>query len=259
MEMSGQVKAGKLRGKVAIVTGGGSGIGAATSRLFAEEGASVVVTDLDEEAALRIAKEIDDAGGQAVGVKVDVTRKEEIEKAVKEALDRWGRIDILVNSAGMGELEWFLEGDEETWDKLIEVNLKGTMLFCRVVLPSMVERKYGKIINVASAAGKIGAGMQVVYSAAKAGVEGFTKSLAREVARYRINVNVICPGPTDTPMFGQLSEENPKLYDRLIQATAQRRLGRPEEQAAAALFLASDDAEFVTGHSLLVDGGTTMI
>jgi len=259
MEMSGRERSDRLKDKVAIVTGGGSGIGAATSRLFAKEGAKVAVADLDEESAARIAREVEEAGGQAVAAKVDVTSREEIDRVVHDILERWGKIDILVNSAGMGELEWFLDGDEDTWDKLIAVNLKGTMLFCRVVLPSMVERRYGKIINVASAAGKIGAGMQVVYSAAKAGVDGFTKSLAREVARYRINVNVICPGPTDTPMFNVLSEDNPKLKEMLIQATAQKRIGSPEEQAAAALFLASDEAEFVTGHSLLVDGGTTMI
>jgi len=203
--VNAQANGNKLIDKVAIITGGGSGIGAATSRLFAKEGANVVVTDIDEAAAERVARELEQEGGQALAAKVDVTSKEEINNTVREVLARWGKIDILV------------------------------------------------------IAGKIGAGMQVPYSASKAGVCGFTKALAREVARHRINVNDICPGPIDTPMYGQIGDLNPELQKKYVRGVAQRRMGRPEELAAAVLFLASDECEFITGHSLVVDGGSTMI
>lgn len=257
--MNAESKSGKLRDKVAIVTGGGSGIGAATSRLFAKEGAKVVVADMDELAAKKVAKEIDEKGEQAIATKVDVSSKDEIVRTVQDTLSRWGKIDILVNCAAIGESILFIQHDDSTWDKIYEVNLKGTMLFTRAVLPNMIERKYGKIISIASLAGKTGAGMQVVYSASKGGVDAFTKALAREVARFNINVNDICPGPVDTPMFAHLADSNPELPKRFVQGTAQRRMGRPDELAAGVLFLASDDCEFITGHSLIIDGGTSMI
>ena len=257
--MSAQDKGNRLIDKVAIITGGGSGIGAATCRLLAKEGAKVVVTDMDEAAAERVARELEQERGQALAAKVDVVCKEEIHKVVRDVLARWGKIDILVNCAGTGDIGWFIDSDETTWDRIIAVNLKGTMLFAHAVLPSMVERKYGKIINIASIAGKMGAVMQVPYSASKAGVSGFTKALAREVARHRINVNDICPGPVDTPLYGQIGDLNPELQKKYLRGVAQRRMGRPEELAAAVLFLASDECEFVTGHSLVVDGGSTMI
>ena len=257
--MSSQINSSKLEDKVAIITGGGSGIGAATSRLFAKEGAKVAVTDVDEAAAETVAKGLEAEGRQAIAAKVDVTRKEEIDGVVRDVLARWGKIDILVNCAGTGDIGWFIDSDETMWDRVIAVNLKGTMLFAHAVLPTMIQHKYGKIINIASIAGKMGAGRQVAYSASKAGVSGFTKALAREVARYRINVNDICPGPVDTPMFAQMADTEAELQKKYVRGVPQRRMGRPEELAAAALFLASDDCEFVTGHSLVVDGGTTMI
>jgi 2-hydroxycyclohexanecarboxyl-CoA dehydrogenase len=258
-QMRAQVKNNKFIDKVAIITGGGSGIGAATARLFAKEGAKVVVTDIDKAAAERVAKEIENKGEQAVAARVDVTCNDEIKKTVQDVLARWGKIDILVNCAGTGDIGWFIQSNEETWDRILTVNLKGTMSFTHAVLPSMVERKYGKIINIASIAGKVGAMMQVAYSASKAGVSGFTKALAREVARHGINVNDICPGPIDTPLYGLIASMDPELQKKYVQGVAQRRIGKPEEVAAAALFLASDECEFITGHSLVVDGGSTMI
>jgi len=254
-----QARDSKLAGKVAIITGGGSGIGAATSRLFAKEGALVAVADMDKVAAEMVAKEIEEEGNQALAANVDVTRKEEIDNVVRDVLAHWGKIDILVNCAGIGEFEWFIETDESKWERIIAVNLKGTMLFAHAVLPNMIGRKYGKIINIASIAGKVGGGRHVAYSAAKAGVIGFTKALAREVARYQINVNDICPGNIHTPMFEQISNEHPEIGEQYARQAALRRLGRPQEIAAAALFLASGESEFVTGHSLVVDGGATMI
>ena len=260
--MSTQTKGSRVQDKVAIVTGGGSGIGEATSKLLAQEGASVIVADLDEAAAKRIASEIEKQGGQAVAAKADVTQKEEVDKVVHDTLARWGKIDILVNNAGgleMRELRWFIETDEGMWDKVIARNFKGALLFTHAVLPTMMERKYGRIVNIASSAGKVGAGKQAVYSGAKAGVDGFSKSLAREVGRYGINVNAICPGPIYTPGFSPIGKEFPELEKAYVQGTVVRRLGTPEEIAAVALFLASDESSFITGHSLLVDGGITMI
>jgi 2-hydroxycyclohexanecarboxyl-CoA dehydrogenase len=249
----------KLQDKVAIITGGGSGLGKATALLYAKEGAKVAVTDVVEKTAKSVADEIKKAGGQSIGAGVDVSNRKEIEALVKEVLSKWNKVDILVNSAGIGTVEWFAECDGSTWDKVIDINLKGTLFFTHAVINNMIEHRYGKIINIASAAAIVGAGRQVVYAASKGGVTAFTKSLAREVARYHINVNAICPGPIETPMFEHLRQEDQRLYDVLLRGIAWKRLGKPEEIANAALFLASDDSEFITGHSLLVDGGVTMI
>jgi len=249
----------RLKSRVAIITGAGSGIGAATARLFAREGAIVVATDMDGAAAERIEKEIISEKDEALSAKVDVTSKEEILQTVKQVLNQYGRIDILVNSAGTGDIGLFIDSDEVSWDRVININLKGTMFFTQAVLPAMIEQKYGKIINIASIAGVVGAGMQVAYSASKGGVIGFTKALAREVARQGICVNDICPGPTDTPLYSMINTVFPGLQEKYVRGTAQRRMGKPEELAAAALFLASDECNFITGHSLVVDGGSSMI
>ena len=250
---------GKLSDKVAIVSGGGSGIGAATCKLFAHEGAKVAVADINEANAKKVATEIENAGGHAIAAKVDVVNKNDIADLVKNVIKKWGQIDVLVNCAGGGEIAFFANTNEDMWDSIISVNLKGTMLLTHAVLPHMMERKYGRIVCTASVAGKVGAGMQVPYSAAKAGVCGFTKALAREVARYNINVNDICPGSIDTPMFGMIASRDENLQKKYLQGVAQKRMGRPEEVAAAMLFLACDDCSFITGHSLVVDGGSTMI
>ena len=249
----------KLEGKVAIVTGGGGGICGAIARLFATEGAKVVLADRDESAAKKVVREIEEEGGQGMAVRVDITNREEIGATVEDVLARWEKIDILVNCAGIAIVESFIEGDEKLWDEMISVNLKGTIFFTHAVLTGMIERRYGKIINIASIAGMGGGGRQVVYAATKGGVRAFGKALAREVARYKININDICPGPIATAMFEKGREENPAYMEKLIQGIPLRRPGRPEEIAAAALFLASDEAEFINGHSLVVDGGTTMI
>jgi len=249
----------KLEGRVAIVTGGGSGIGRAISLLFAREGAQMVVADIDGPAAKMVTEEIEDKDGQGIPGNVDVANSEEINAVVQDVLGRWGTIDILVNCAGIGSLEWFIEGNEREWDRIIAVNLKGTILFTHAVLPSMIERRYGKIINVSSGAGKVGAARHVVHSASKGGVIAFTKALAREVARYKININDICPGPIDTSGFEQGRQSEPEHYAKLEQGIPWKRVGQPTEVAAAALFLAADDSEYITGQSLSVDGGMTMV
>ena len=254
--MNNDRESGKLAGKVAVVTGAGSGIGAASARLLASEGAHTVVADLDVQAGGKVAEEIEAAGGRSWAAALDVADRKEVEKLAGEVAAQWGGIDILVNNAGMGEVGWFVEGREEAWDRIIAVNIKGALFFCQAVLPGMIERQSGKIINIASTAAKVGSGKLAIYSATKAAVSGFSKALAREVAHYNINVNDICPGPIDTPMFEQME---PMLQKIAVRETAFRRLGRPEEIAAAVLFLASDDGSYVTGHSLMVDGGQTML
>jgi 2-hydroxycyclohexanecarboxyl-CoA dehydrogenase len=246
----------KLKGKVAIVTGSGSGIGAASARRLAKEGARVAVVDLDGSAAEKVAQEINDAGGQAMWKQVDVSSKQDVDQLVQDVLDRWEQIDILVNNAGFGEVQWFIDTDESMWDKTIAVNLKGTMFFSQAVLPDMIKRKSGKIINIASTGGKLGGAMLAIYSATKAGVSAFSKALAREVARHNINVNDICPGPIDTPMFNSMPQQ---LQKGSMASITIKRLGQPEEIASAVFFLASDDSSFITGHSLMVDGGQSMI
>lgn len=248
-----------LLDKVAIVSGGGSGMGRSTSLLFAREGAAVVVTDRNEKSASLVAEEINKAGGKAIAAKVDITLREEIYRLVDRVLSEYSKIDVLVNSAGLCVVEQFMRSNERYWDAMINVNLKGTIHYCRAVLGSMTKQGHGKIINIASAGGLCGAEGQVIYSAAKGGVIGFTRALAREMAPYHVNVNAVCPGPSDTPMIDPLRKLDPAYMEMLVNSVPWKRLGKPEEIAAAVLFLASEGAEFITGHALLVDGGTTMI
>ena len=179
-----------------------------------------------------------------------------VNSVVADILNTWKKIDILVNNAGGGAQTLFLDSDESEWDKCIALNLKGTLLPTHAVLPSMIEHKYGKIINISSLAGKIGqGGYGLVYSACKAGVDVFAKALARDVARYNINVNSICPGTIDTPLLHSV----PTLLEKMTKRIPLRKIGRPEEIAFAALYLASSESNYVTGHSLPVDGGVSMI
>jgi 2-hydroxycyclohexanecarboxyl-CoA dehydrogenase len=245
-----------LAGKVAFVTGAGRGIGRAIALRLAAEGAKVAVTDLDEGAARSVAGEI---GPAAIALRVDVTDSSGVKAAVAETERRLGPIDILVNNAGWDRAEPFVKSEEATWEKVIAINLKGPIICCRAVLDGMIQRGSGKIVSISSDAGRVGSSGEAVYSAAKAGVIGFSKTLARELARHRIHVNVVCPGPTDTPLFREIAAENPKLMQALERAIPFGRLGRPEEIAAAVAFLASADADFITGQTLSVSGGLTMI
>ncbi|HEY8530945.1 MAG TPA: SDR family oxidoreductase, partial [Limnochorda sp.] len=189
----------------------------------------------------------------------DVTDPAHVVAAVRATEQTLGPIDVLVNNAGWDKVGLFLESDERTWDRIIAVNLKGVLHCTKAVLSGMVERGRGRIVNISSDAGRVGSSGEAVYAAAKAGVIGFSKALAREVARYRINVNVVCPGPTDTALFAEVARENPKLGDALARAIPFGRLAVPEEVAAAVAFLASDDARFITGQTLSVSGGLTMV
>ncbi len=247
---------GRLADKIAFVTGGGSGIGEAVCKLFAAEGAMVAVSDINKQTAEKVAQEIVKSGGKAKAYELDVTSGAGVKAVVADILGAWQRIDILVNNAGGGVEALFLESTESMWDKVIALNLKGTLLPTHAVLPSMIEQKYGKIINISSLAGKIGQGGHgLVYSACKAGVDVFAKALARDVARYNINVNSICPGTIDTPLLRSV----PGLLEKMTRRIPLRKIGNPEEVACAALYLASSESNYITGHSMPVDGGLSMI
>lgn len=245
-----------LEGKVVFVTGGGRGIGRALVGRLAEEGAKVAVADLDAASAETAAKEI---GHGAIGVHVDVTSTSSVNEGVAKVIATFGKIDVLVNNAGWDKIEPFVKSTEETWDKVLAINLKGPIRCARAVLDGMIERRSGKIINIGSDAGRTGSSGEAVYSAAKGGILGFSKTLAREVARYGINVNVICPGPTNTPLFQEIAGGNEKLAQALTKAIPLGRLGEPNDLAGAVAFFASDDSNFVTGQTLSVSGGLTMM
>lgn len=246
-----------LAGKVAFVTGAGRGMGAAIATRLVEEGARVAVTDVDRATAEATAAALGE--DHAVGIKVDITDTGSVHAGVLIALQTLGPIDVLVNNAGWDRMAPFLDTDEDLWDRLIDINLKGPLRCTQAVLPQMVDREAGRIVNISSDAARVGSTGEAVYSAAKAGIIGFTKTLAREMARHNITANVICPGPTDTPLLGELmGEGNEKLIDSLKRGIPLKRLGRPDDVAGVVAFLASDDAGFITGQTLSVSGGLTM-
>lgn len=242
----------RLDGRVAAVTGGASGIGRATVRLFAELGARVFAGDLDGGGARTACAE---AGGGAEGTLLDVTDPASVDAFARGVLDASGRVDVVVNAAGWDRLEPFLENTPEFWQRVVEVNYLGPVRVCRAFLPAMIEAGGGAIVNVASDAGRVGSTGETVYAGAKGGVIAFTKSLAREMARFGIRVNCVSPGPTDTPLFRSLPE---KMQRALEAAIPFRRLARPEEVADAIAFFASDRSSFCTGQVLSVSGGLTM-
>jgi len=250
----------RLQNKVALVTGGSRGIGRAISLRLAEEGAKIAIADILEEEAAQVVAEIAKNNGQAISVTTDVTNLDQVRACVQKVTDTWGQVDVLVNNAGWDKLEPFVESKPETWEKVIAINLKGPISFCHAVIPQMTTRKAGKIISISSDAGRVGSTGEAVYSACKAGIIGFSKTLARELARAKINVNVVCPGPTDTPLLKGVTggETGAKVIDAMTRAVPFRRLGQPEEIAAAVAFFASPDADFVTGQVLSVSGGLTM-
>lgn len=243
----------KLKGKTAIVTGGAQGIGKAISKRLAEDGANVAIFDLKPEGGEATAKEI---GANALFLKTDCTKKSEVDANVAKVVEKFGQVDILVNNIGWALPTFFLEEDEAYWEKVIAVNSKTQLLVTHAVLKDMTKRKGGKIVNLSSDAGRVGQMQGVVYSLCKAGVIGFTKGLAREVARFQISVNCVCPGPTDTQLFEEAI--NPKIKDTFIQIIPFKRIARPEEIASGVAFFCSPDADYVTGQVLSVSGGLTM-
>lgn len=247
---------GRIPGRAAFVTGGAGGIGAAICRALAAAGARVAVADLSEADATVVAQAI---GG--VGVVCDVTHPASVGAAVAVARETLGPIEICVNCAGWDELRPFLETDEPFLAKVLEVNLAGPIRVVRAVLPAMTERGFGRLIHIASDAGRVGSSLESVYSAAKGGLIAFSKTIARETARHGITSNAVCPGPTDTPLLrgiGKADERGAKIVGSLARAIPMGRLGTPDDVAPAVAFLASDDAGFITGQTLSVSGGLTM-
>lgn len=251
----------KLGGKTALVTGGGRGIGRAIALALAREGCQVAVADILADAARAVTDEVEALGVKGLALHVDLTRRRDVERAVADVLAQFGQLDVLVNNAGWDKLELFLDSEEDTWDKIIAINFKAMLYTSKAVLPHMVARGSGKVINIASDAGRVGSTGEAVYSGTKGAVIAFSKTLARELARHRVTVNVVCPGLTETPLLQSIRQQSPKA-EKVIEAVARAiplgRVGLPEDIAAAVGFLASPDADFITGQTLSVSGGLTM-
>lgn len=250
-----------FEGKTVIVTGGGGGIGGATCRRFAKAGARVAVLDRNPEAAGAVAREIQAAGGTAAAITCDITERASVDAAVAAATAQLGPIDVLVNNAGWDIFKPFTKTEPAQWDKLIAINLVGALHMHHAVLPGMVERRRGRIVNVSSDAARVGSSGEAVYAACKGGLVAFSKTIAREHARHGITVNVVCPGPTDTALFADYKEGagNPeKLVEAFTRSIPLGRIGQPDDLPGAILFFASDDAAYITGQVLSVSGGLTM-
>ena len=252
----------KLQGQTALIAGGGGGIGRAVALALAREGAKIAVADIARENAEKVSNEVAGVGAQGIACAVDLTRNADVQHMVSAVAERFGQIDILVNCQGWDRLEPFVESHEETWEKLLAINFKSVLYTARAVLPVMISRGGGKIVNIASDAGRVGSSWEAVYAGAKGAVIAFSKTIAREVARYQINVNVVCPGLTETPLLQAVrsqSEQTAKIIDAVTKATPFRRPAKPEEIAEAVLFFTSPAAAFITGQTLSVSGGLTMV
>ncbi|MBX9946654.1 MAG: glucose 1-dehydrogenase [Reyranella sp.] len=250
-----------LDGKSVIVTGGGGAIGGAICRRFAGYGARVGVFDKNLEGARRVADEIVRGGGKAFASGVDIADYDAVGRAIADFEAKAGPTDILVNNAGWDRFANFVDTTPDLWDQLIAINLRGPLNMSHFVLKTMVARGHGRIVNIASDAGRVGSSQEAVYSACKGGIIAFTKTVAREVARKGITLNAVCPGPTDTPLLAAVAgsdERGQKVRAALVGAIPMKRVGQPEDIPGAVCFLASDDAAFITGQTISVSGGLTM-
>jgi 2-hydroxycyclohexanecarboxyl-CoA dehydrogenase len=250
-----------LSGKTIVVTGGGGGIGGATSRRFAAEGAKVAVLDRNAEAARTTAAAIRAEGGSASAYPCDITRREDVKNVVAAATTELGSIDVLVNNAGWDVFKPFTKTEPADWERLISINLIGALHMHHEVLPGMVARRSGRIVNVSSDAARVGSSGEAVYAACKAGLVAFSKTIAREHARHGITVNVVCPGPTDTALFAEYKQgagDPAKLEEAFRRVIPLGRIGKPDDLPGAIVFFASDDAGYITGQVLSVSGGLTM-
>lgn len=241
-----------FNGKTIVVTGAASGIGLATAEAFAKAGGRVILADINVEKAKSEAARI---GNGALAIALDLTKDDSIATFAAEAVKQAGQVDILANVAGMGKIQPFMENDAAFWDSVVAVNFLGPVKLTKALLPGMMERRFGRIVNVSSDAGRVGSLGETVYSGAKSGIIGFSKGLAREMARFGITVNNVCPGPTDTPLFDRVPEKHKEAF---VRAIPMRRLAKPSEIAYAVMFFAADEAAYMTAQVLSVSGGLTM-
>lgn len=247
--------------RVALVTGGASGIGREICLALANDDRKVAVADINAEGAADTVDSIRAAGGEAIAVAMDITNADAVADGCLQVIDELGEIEILVNAAGWDKFMKFVDTDEDFWDRIIELNFKGMMRTSHFLVPRMIEGGWGRIVNIASDAGRVGSSLEAVYSGAKGGTIAFSKTLAREVARKGITVNVVCPGPTDTPLLNEIAEagnDGERVVNAMAGATAMKRLGKAEEVAPAVVYFASENAGFTTGQTLSVSGGLTM-
>lgn len=247
-----------LKGKVSIITGAASGIGKATALLFCQEGAKVVIADYDSKKGIAFENNLRGMGFEAFFVKTDVRESTEAELMVSLTVKRFGRVDIIVNNAGVAQVVPVADLPEEDWDRVVDTNLKGVYLCCKYAIPEMIRVKGGSIVNVASIWGIVGRLRGSAYNAAKAGVILLTKNMALDYAPYNIRVNAVCPGVVETDLvmrYVKSTEDPQRTYEQLVNLHPIGRLGKPEEIASSILFLASDNSSFITGSSLIIDGG----
>lgn len=246
--------------RVALVTGGGRGIGRGIALALAKSGFAVGVADLREAESTEVVQTIRAAGGRATFVRLDVADSAMVKAAVAQVTAELGPVDVLVNNAGWDELKPFIATDEAFWQKVVDINYLGTLRMIHAVLPGMLERRWGRVISIASDAARVGSSLEAVYSGAKGAIVSFTKTLAREVARKGVTANSVCPGPTNTPglQSAMAGDDSAKVLDAMKRAVPMGRLGEPEDIGAAVAYLASEGAGFVTGQTLSVSGGLTM-
>jgi 3-oxoacyl-[acyl-carrier protein] reductase len=246
----------RIEGRIAVITGAGSGIGKATALTLAREGAAVVAGDINLHPAETVANEINAEGGNGLALRTDVTSKGDMTRLIETALEKFGRVDIMVNNAGIIATTPIVEMTKEEWDRVMDINLWGVFLGCQAVFKPMKEQRYGKIVNISSLAAKVGGVFTGVhYSCSKAGVICLTKSFAKALAPYCVNVNAICPGPIETPMLSAATKEQ---REGLIKSTPLGKFGEPEDIAETILFLVSDSARHITGEIVDVNGGILM-
>lgn len=251
-----------MSNRVAFVTGGAQGIGRGISETLAEQGFQVAIADLNLDVAKATAEEIRAKGGSAIAVEVDVTDTSSVQAAIKSVTEELGPIEIVVNNAGWDDFMKFVDTTEEFWDRILDINFKGALRVIQAVVPGMMERGFGRVINIGSDAGRVGSSLEAVYSGSKGGIIAFTKTLAREVATKGVTANTVCPGPTDTPALRKFAagagEDAEKVVAGMTRAVPMRRLAQPSDVAAAVAFFASDSAGYITGQTLSVSGGLTM-
>jgi 2-hydroxycyclohexanecarboxyl-CoA dehydrogenase len=251
-----------MSNRVALVTGGGQGIGRGISEALGGQGFRVAIADLNAGTAQATARSITEAGGTAIAVAADITDAASVLAAVKTVTDELGPVEVAVNNAGWDDFMNFVDTTEDFWDRILEVNFKGALRVTQAVLPAMMERGWGRVVNIGSDAGRVGSSLEAVYSGAKGGIIAFTKTLAREVAAKGITANTVCPGPTDTPALRAFAsnsgQDGEKVISAMTRGVPMRRLAQPSDVAAAVAFFASDATGYITGQTLSVSGGLTM-